>query len=149
MQPVVIVVLVLGLVIGINLAVWIPIVAFRRRRVAVHMGTLQAEIASNSGEQILRGPSSARYRRGHVSSRGVLVLTNQRLLFVGLKRLDIPLLTITALHMNTSFKGEYRSGAQWLIMSTSTTPDEIAFMPYVSNSEWLVATEQAQVAASR
>ena len=82
MSPLAVVLMVVGifaLVVGINLAVWIPVI----RRLRRMPDQLREELA---GEAIVRGPERASYRGAtggysKAGSIGVAVLTERRLIF--------------------------------------------------------------------
>lgn len=70
-----------------------------------------------SGDRIVRGPARALIRRGHVTWRGPVVLTDKRIVFQGGGRSEVPLESIQLVRTEPSYNGETFNGAPWTIIT--------------------------------
>ncbi len=109
--------LLVGGLVALQLAIWVPLLLWVRSRSAGMVSRMQAEL-ERSGEQVLRGPERALYRgasAGHtrVKGNGVLVLTRSRLLFhklVGSTPIEVLVTELVGVRQDKWFLGAYRGG---------------------------------------
>jgi hypothetical protein len=139
-QVVLLVVVAIGVVVLINLAIWIPV----RRRLRAQPAQLSAELAS-AGEHIVLGPEAGIYRGGTASSypktggNGTIALTDRRLAF---RRalggpIDIPISQVGAVRKDRWFRSGARMGQVHVIVGLRSG-GEVGF--YVRDADaWLAA----------
>jgi hypothetical protein len=134
-----VVLLVLGIA-AVQALIWIPIIAWWRRRARDGKARLEAAIEA---EATIRPPEKGVYRGATapgypgVNNNGTIALTDRRLIFVTLtgKIIDIPRAEITGVREARVFKTSVR-GVVRLIVQIPT--GEIGF--YVSsNADWINA----------
>lgn len=120
-------------IIGIQAAIWIPIVIWLRRKSARASAEIASEIAAIQGERLVAGPENGSYRggsggHGKVKGNGVIVLTDRRLVFRKLlgATVEIPVHTIAGTKTSKSFLGARTGGSTHLIVIT-TEPAELGF----------------------
>jgi hypothetical protein len=136
-----VVVLVLGILVALAL-IWIPIIAWLRRRSVAVAEQLTAELA---GETVLRAPEKGSYRGATVpgypvvKNAGLIALTPRRLIFRTLtgKSIEVPVDTITGVREATVFKGSVVGGQTHLIVATAE--GEIGFYVFSGIGEWVAA----------
>lgn len=126
----------------IQAVVWTLVVRSMRRNFAAQKAALEAELAKNPDEHVLRGPVRARIRRGHVDTRCMLVLTDQRLFATCAPPSSFLLSELNTVKSNTWFHGEYRGGLEWMIITT-VNDDEIGFVCLDGDSGWPNAVREA------
>src|SRR5438270_750773 len=113
---------VVALVLGIQAAIWIPLVIWLRRKSARLREGLLAELES-SGERVLRAPESVLYsgasgRLPQVRGNCLAALTEKRLIvrrLVG-KPFDIPVSEFASVREDKWFLSSYRSGRLYVII---------------------------------
>ena len=135
---------VIGIVVVINLAIWIPV----RRRLRAQPGQLREELAA-AGDHILLGPEPGIYRGGTASGyprsggNGTIALTDRRLAFrraIG-GPIDIPTAQIASARKDRWFKSGARMGQVHVIVGLRSG-GELGF--YVRDADgWLAALESA------
>jgi hypothetical protein len=139
-----VVLLVVG-ILGVQALVWIPIIAWFRRRSRRVAAELAAELQS---ETVVRPPEKGNYRGATapgypvVKNNGLIALTRRRLAFRTLtgKAIDIPVDAITGVRQASAFNGSVVGGRTHLIVATAA--GEIGF--YVSdNAGWTAALSAA------
>lgn len=142
MSPLAIVLMVVGILVvvaGINLAVWVPILRKLNR-----LPELMREELSGAGEKIVRGPERASYsgataRFGKVKGIGVIAMTDKRIAFrkaIG-KPVDVPVDEIVGVREDTWFMHAARGGQRHMIVKLADGT-EVAF--YVTDrSGWMAA----------
>lgn len=136
-----VVVLVLGILVVLAL-IWIPIIAWLRRRSGAVSAQLAAELA---GEGVLLGPEKGSYRGAtapgypSVKNAGLIALTRRRLVFRTLtgKSIEIPIDAITGVRDAKVFKGSVVGGQQHLIVTTAD--GEIGFYVFSGIGQWAAA----------
>jgi hypothetical protein len=147
----VVVVIVVVSIVLLQLAIWVPVLMWLRRRSA----RLQAALPSNvlqPGERVAHGPEPGVYRGGSgaqpkVKGNGVLALTDRRLLFIGLvqkdvrPKIDVSLGEITAVRDEAWFRRS-RSGRRTHLVLTLSSGDEIGFFVR-DNAAWTAALRHA------
>ena len=129
-----VVLLIVG-ILAVQVAIWIPVLMWFRRRGRAIAAQLQKEMEA---EGIVRGPENGSYRGATVpgysvvKNNGVIVLTRRRVIFRTLtgKVMEVPVDTITGVRQARRFKGSVVGGQEHLILQTLA--GEIAF--YVPNS---------------
>jgi hypothetical protein len=139
-----VVLLVVG-ILGVQALVWIPIIAWFRRRSRRVAAELAAELQS---ETVVRPPEKGNYRGATapgypvVKNNGLIALTRRRLAFRTLtgKAIDIPVDAITGVREAAVFNGSVVGGRTHLIVATAA--GEIGF--YVSdNAGWTAVLSAA------
>ena len=118
----------LGLVIPVAIVLVLAVVALfvvaisraSARTLAQRTAAIEAEVAGNAarGEKLLCPPTFARIRRGRMTSRAVVALTNERVVVSGLSRTDIPLAEVTGVRSQRSYNGEFWSGAAFVVLAS-------------------------------
>ena len=143
-QVVLLVVGVIGLVVLINLAIWIPV----RRRLRAQPAQLSAELTL-AGERLVLGPEAGIYRGGTASGyprtggNGTIALTDRRVAF---RRalggpIDIPISQIGPVRKDRWFRSGARMGQVHVIVGLSSG-GEVGF--YVRDADgWVAALEEA------
>jgi hypothetical protein len=135
-----VVLLVLGIA-AVQALIWIPIIAWWRRRSRAAKARLAAEIES---ETPIRPPEKGLYRGATapgypgVNNNGTIALTARRLVFITLtgKLIEIPVSDIVGVREAKVFKSSVRGGRSHLIVQLPS--GEVAF--YVaSNADWIAA----------
>jgi hypothetical protein len=124
--------IVLGVVV-VQVAMWIPIIIWIRRKSARALAELASEVAALEDERLVAGPEKGTYRgssggHGKVKGNGVIVLTDRRLVFRKLlgASVEVPVHTITGTKRSRSFLWARSGGATHLIVTT-TEPAEVGF----------------------
>lgn len=144
-----VVVLLLGIA-AVQVAIWMPIIRWFRRKSGEAKANLEVEIEA---EGVIRPPERANYRgatgQGYpvVKNNGVLSLTRSRLVFRSVtgKSIDIPVDAITGVRESKVFKGSLVGGHTHLIICTRA--GEVGF--YVSdNDAWTTAILDAQAGSN-
>lgn len=139
-----VVTLVLGIA-AINLAIWVPVILWFRRRTRNAYARLAASI---EGETVLCPPEKGNYRgataAGYpmVNNNAVIALTNRRLVCITVtgKTIEIPTQTITGVREAKVFKASVAGGRMHLVVGVPS--GEIGF--FVSdNDAWLKAIREA------
>jgi hypothetical protein len=134
--------LIVGGVLVVLIAVWIPIIVWLRRRGRAVAGQLATDI---EGEAIVRAPEKGSYRGATapgypvVKNTGLIALTRRRLVFRTLtgKVIEIPVETITGVREATVFKGSVVGGHKHLIVQTAA--GEIGFFVFSGTDSWIAA----------
>lgn len=129
-----------GIILAFVALAVVPIVIIAKRGSRRIRAELPAMLA---GEPALAGPENALYRSGSgpypkVKGNGVLVLTEQRLVFrilIG-RSIDIPLGEITGVREAKTFQGNWSGGRQHLIVQTGA--GEVGFF-VEDNAAWIAA----------
>lgn len=120
MTPPQVVLLVVG-ILAFQVAIWIPVALWMRRRSAQANEALRARIEA-AGERADVGPVSARFTRkagiAAMSTSGVAALTRQRVIFVGLvgAPVEIPRDDIVDVRADRWFLGTRRGGTTHVIV---------------------------------
>lgn len=135
--------LVLGILVLLAL-IWIPLIAWLRKRSAAVAGLLGAELA---GEGVLLGPEKGSYRGATapgyptVKNAGAIALTRRRLVFRTLtgKSIEVPVDAITGVREATVFKGSVVGGQQHLVVTTAA--GEIGFYVFSGIGAWVTALD--------
>jgi hypothetical protein len=147
-QVVLLVAGVIGLVIVVNLAIWIPV----RRRLRAQPAQLSAELAA-AGEHLVLGPEAGIYRGGtatgypRTGGNGTIALTDRRVAF---RRalggpIDIPISQIGPVRKDRWFRSGARMGQLHVIVGLRSG-GEVGF--YVRDADsWLAALEQVAASA--
>lgn len=138
-----VVVLVLGILLVLAL-IWIPLIAWLRKRGAAAADQLGAELA---GETVLRGPAKGSYRGATapgyptVKNAGVIALTRRRLVFRTLpgKTIEVPVEAITGVREAAVFKGSVVGGQRHLIVATAG--GEVGFYVFSGIGDWVATLE--------
>jgi hypothetical protein len=150
MTPLQTVLLVLG-ILGLQVAVWVPLMIWWTRQSRALKAALPAEVQA-AGEHLRRGPESAHYRGAsagysRVKGNGVLVLTDRQLRFRKLTggRIDVPLKEIVGMREAKRFQG-YVSGQTVLILQLRTGA-EVGFI-VTDLPGWRAALQETQSAAA-
>ena len=133
-----------GIIVAFLALTLVPIVIVAKRNSRRVRSELPAIVA---GEGALRGPENALYRSGSgpypkVKGNGVLVLTEERLLFrilVG-RSVDIPVGEITGVREAKTFRGNWSGGRRHLIVQTGA--GEVGFF-VEDNAAWMAAITSA------
>jgi hypothetical protein len=141
------IVLLLLAIAGLQAAIWIPLIIWFRRRTRRWEASFRDELAA-SGEALRRGPEPANYEGAsfgytQVKGSGVIVLTDQRLLFRKLTggRIDLPLSEVAGLREVNSFLNSYRIGRRFLILRLKNH-DEVGFIVR-DQPAWMSAVQEA------
>jgi hypothetical protein len=147
-QIVLVVVAAIGIVVVINLAIWIPV----RRRLRSQPAELRAELAA-AGDQIVLGPEPGIYRGGTATGypksggNGTIALTDRRL---AIRRavggpIDVPIAQIASARRDRWFRSGARMGQVHVIVGLRSG-GELGF--YVRDADhWLAALRQAMAAS--
>jgi hypothetical protein len=142
-QIVLLAVIAIGLVVLINLAIWIPV----RRRLRAQPAELRAELAA-AGERLILGPEAGIYRGGTAAGyprsggSGTIALTDRRLAF---RRalggpIDIPIAQIGPIRRDRWFRSGARMGQVHVIVGLRSG-GELGF--YVRDADaWLAALDE-------
>ncbi|HEX3777782.1 MAG TPA: hypothetical protein VHV51_25115 [Polyangiaceae bacterium] len=137
--------IVLSVVLGVAAVqgvMWTLVNRRTRQRLSDQQNGLAAELAKDPNERLLRGPTRARIRRGHVDTHCTLALTDQRLLFFSRAHEQILLTEISTVGSNVWFRGEFRGGYEWLIITTQNG-DEVGFISIDGDGGWPNAVREA------
>ncbi|MCA9717914.1 MAG: hypothetical protein H6713_33805 [Myxococcales bacterium] len=143
-----IVLLVAG-ILALQVLLWIPIIAWLRRRTRQRLDALAGEL---TGEAIVLGPQAAVYRGSscglpRVKGNGVMALTEARLVFVFLTggRLELPLSTLTGVRDDVWFLRSYHGGRPHVIAQRED--GEVGFI-VTAHDDWMHALRE-RVGAAR
>jgi hypothetical protein len=137
-HTVVFVVLLVLAILGVNAAIWIPLIIWMRRRSRALQQRLSSEMAA---ETMIRPPEKASYEGAtapnfpSVKNDGIIALSNRRLVFIALtgKRIEIPVSKIRGVHDAKVFKTAVRGGRTHLVVDLPA--GEVGF--YVAdNTAW-------------
>jgi hypothetical protein len=135
---------VIGIVVVVNLAIWIPV----RRRLRAQPAQLRAELAA-AGDHIVLGPEPGIYRGGTATGypksggNGTIALSDKRL---AIRRavggpIDIPIGQIGRVRKDRWFRSGARMGQEHVIVGLESG-GEVGF--YVRDADqWVAALQQA------
>jgi hypothetical protein len=147
-QIVLLIAVAIGVVVLINLAIWIPI----RRRLRAQPAQLRAELAA-AGDQVVLGPEPGIYRGGTATGypksggNGTIALTDRRL---AIRRavggpIDVPIAQIATARRDRWFRSGARMGQVHVIVGLRSG-GELGF--YVRDADqWLAALHEAMAAS--
>ncbi len=147
MTPLQIVLLVLG-ILGLALAIGLPLLGWLRRVTARRLGELRGELVS-TGERVLLGPEAAVYRgasagSGHPRARGngVIALTERRLIIRRLfgAPIEVPTADITGVRTNKWFDGAWTGGRLHVIVKTRADAEVGLFVQ--DTEAWVAALQK-------
>jgi hypothetical protein len=136
-----VVLLVVGILVVLVL-IWIPVLAWLRRRSRAVAEQLGTEI---EGETVVRAPEKGSYRGATapgypvVKNTGLIALTRRRLVFRTLTGhlIQVPVESIVGVREATVFKGSVVGGQKHLIVETST--GQIGFYVFSGIADWIAA----------
>src|SRR5688572_8358952 len=136
-----VVLLVVGILVVLVL-IWIPILAWLRRRSRAVAEQLGTEI---EGETVVRAPEKGSYRGATapgypvVKNTGLIALTRRRLVFRTLTGhlIEVPVESIVGVREATVFNGSVVGGQKHLIVETSA--GEIGFYVFSGIADWIAA----------
>ena len=147
MSPLILVLLILGGLLLVQAAVWIPLILIFKKRSAEFMAAFHRQLES-SGEKLLRGPEKGIYRGatqgfGAVRGNGVIMLTDRRLVFRKMTGgvVEIPVKKITGSHEAKVFMRSVVGGQTHFVVDTSDKA-EIGFF-VADNAAWAQALKRA------
>lgn len=147
MTPLQIVLLVLG-ILGLQLAIWLPLLWWLKRVTARRLDELRGELAA-TGERVLLGPEAAIYRgashgSGHPRARGngVVALTERRLVVRRLfgAAIEVPAGDITGVRTSQRFNGAWTGGRLHVIVKTRADAELGLFVK--DTEAWVAALQQ-------
>ena len=98
----------------------VAIIRASARTLAQRTAAIEAEVTGNAarGERLLCPPTFARIRRGRMTTRAVVALTNERVIVSGPSRTDVPLAEVMGARSQRSYNGELWSGAAFVVLAS-------------------------------
>ena len=95
----------------------VAIIRASARTLAQRTAAIEAEVTGNAA-RLLCPPTFARIRRGRMTTRAVVALTNERVIVSGPSRTDVPLAEVMGARSQRSYNGELWSGAAFVVLAS-------------------------------
>lgn len=144
-EVVLLVVGIVAVVAALQIAVWVPVIRWVRKRSAASVAGIGDELLT-TGEVVVRGPESVVYRGGsaafpRVKGNGALALTQDRLVFRFLTQngFEVRSDQIRSVREERWFKGASKGGRMHLVLEVHGG-DEIGFYT-TDNAGWRAALD--------
>jgi hypothetical protein len=134
--------LVLG-IIGVQVAIWIPVLFLLRKRQVAQLASLNELLsaAAAAGEPTVCPPLVARVRRGSLSVSTAIAATSRRLFILGAARGEVPLSEVKAVRTDAWFNGNARGGFRWVIVTLGDGELGLS-VPTAAQDAWAKALER-------